>query len=171
GNTAAPDLQNLVRTQRVPTEEEARERRRRRGVHTWWDDETGMFRFAGAGLPDVDGALVESVLSHMVDRMKPAKGQPWASRAARTADALVELARNYADVEAVEHPAPLFVVQVPVEGPAEVCGIPLPAGMVEKLRASAKVESVVVAGDGTEVARGKAASTLPPRVRKAVLRR
>src|SRR5262245_48962292 len=102
-----------------------------------------MFRFAGAGLPDVDGALVESVLTHMVDRMKPPKGQPWASRAARTADALVELARNYADVNAVEHPAPLFVVHIGMEGRAEVCGIPLPEGMVEKLRASARIKTVV----------------------------
>jgi hypothetical protein len=91
-----------------------------------------MFRFAGAGLPDVDGAFVESVLNHMVDRMKPTKGEPWESRAARTADALVELARNYADVHAVEHPGPWFIVDVPLEGPAEVCGIPLPDGMVEK---------------------------------------
>jgi hypothetical protein len=130
-----------------------------------------MFRFAGAGVPDVDGALVESVLTHIVDRMKPPKGQPWESRAARTADALVELARNYADVHVLEHPAPLFVVQVPLEGPAEICGIPLPAGMVEQLRASAKIKVVVVDDDGTELARGRAAPSLSPRVREAVLRR
>ena len=35
-HTAASDLHKMVRTQRVPTEQEARERRRRRGVHTWW---------------------------------------------------------------------------------------------------------------------------------------
>ena len=170
GHTAASDLQKMVRCAQVPTEEEARVRRRRRGVRTWWDD-TGMFRFAGAGLPDVDGALMESVLTHMVDRMKPAKGGQWESRAARTADALVELARNYADVQAVEHPAPLFVVQVPVEGPAEICGIPLPEGMVEKLRASATVKPVLVDDDGAEIARGKAAPSLSPRVRASVLRR
>jgi hypothetical protein len=104
GHTAASDLHKMVRCARTPTEEEGRARRRRRGVHTWWDDDTGMFRFAGNGLPDVDGALVESVLNHMVDRMRPANGERWESRAARTADALVELARNYADVHAVEHP-------------------------------------------------------------------
>jgi len=130
-----------------------------------------MFRFAGAGLPDVDGALVESVLTDMVDRMKPPKGQPWESRAARTADALVELARNYSDVRAVEHPAPLFVVQVPLEGPAEICGIPLPDGMVEKLRASARIKPVLVDDDGSELVRGRTVPSLPPRVRDAVLRR
>jgi hypothetical protein len=171
GHTAASDLHKLVRCQHTPTEEEARERRRRRGVRTWWDDDTGMLRFGGNGLPDVDGALVDSVLNHMVDRMRPTKGGQWESRAARTADALVELARNYADVFAVEHPAPLFVVQVPPEGPAEICGIPLPAGMVEKLRASAKITPVLVDDHGEEIARGKAAPSLAPRVRKSVLRR
>ena len=120
GNTAASDLWRLARKRRKPTDDEGRERRRRRAIHTWWDDENGMFRFGGNGLPDVDGALVESVLNHMVDRMKPATGQRWESRAARTADALVELARNYADVHAVEHPGPWFVVDVPQHGPAEV---------------------------------------------------
>jgi hypothetical protein len=140
-------------------------------LRTWWDDETGMFRFGGNGMPDVDGALVESVLNHMVDRMKPAKGEQWASRAARTADAIVELARNYADVHAVEHPGPWFVVDVPEEGPAEVCGIPLPHSMVEKLRASAKLKPRLVDAFGAEVARGKAAPALSPRVRESVLRR
>jgi len=128
-------------------------------------------RFGGNGLPDVDGALVESVLNHMVDRMKPPKGQQWESRAARTADALVELARNYADAHAVEHPGPWFVVDVPMEGPAEVCGIPLPDSMVEKLRASAKITTRLVDDHRTEHARGKAAPSLPSRVRESVLRR
>jgi hypothetical protein len=49
-NTAASDLQKMVRCAQAPSEDEARARRRRRGVRTWWD-EAGMFRFAGAGLP------------------------------------------------------------------------------------------------------------------------
>jgi len=170
-NTAASDLHRLVRTKHAPTEEEGRERRQRRGVHTWWDDETGMYRFGGAGMPDLDGALMESVLTHMVDRMRPANGRPWTSRAARTADALVELARNYADVHAVEHPTPLLVVQVPMDGPAEICGIPLPDGVVEKLRASAQLRDVLAPELGVDVARGEAAPSLPPRVRESVLRR
>jgi hypothetical protein len=161
GHTAASDLQRLVRTKRTPSEEEGRERRRRRALRKWWDDDAGMLRFGGAGLPDLDGALVEAVLDQMVDRMRPVKGQPWESRAARTADALVELARNYADAHSVEHPAPSLVI----------CGIPLPDGMVEKLRASAKVKPVLVDDHGTEIARGKAAPSLPPRVRESVLRR
>src|SRR5262249_54331591 len=143
-HTMPADLTRMARCQRTPTEEEGRARRKARGLHGWWDEQSGMYRMGGPGLPDVDGALVESVFTHMIDRMRPPKGQPWASRAHRMADALVELARNYADVQAVEHPSPLFVAQVPPEGPAEICGIRLPEGMVEELRASAKVQPVLV---------------------------
>jgi len=170
-NTGATDLWRLARTKTTPSEEEGRERRRRRAVNTWWDDQTGMLRFGGNGVPDVDGALVESVLNHMVDRMTPAKGEQWESRAARTADALVELARNYADVHAVEHPGPWFVVDVPLEGPAEVCGVPLPDGMVQKLRASARMKPRLIDERGEEAARGRATPSLSPRVRESVLRR
>jgi hypothetical protein len=170
-HTQPADLARLARCQATPTEETARARRQARGLHDWWDDETAMYRIGGPGLPDLDGALVESVFTHMIDRMKPPKGQPWASRAQRMADALVELARNYADVQAIEHPAPLLVVHVPMQGPAELNGVPLPAGMVEQLRASAKIQPVLVDDDGIEVARGRAAASLPPRVRQSVLRR
>src|SRR5262249_46550334 len=88
-NTAALDLAGMVRCQETSTGEEGRGRRRRRGLRAWWDEQTGMLRLGGGGLPDVDGAVVESVLTDMVDRMKPPKGQPCESRAARTADALV----------------------------------------------------------------------------------
>jgi hypothetical protein len=170
-NTMAADLTRLARCQRTPSEEEGRARREARGLHGWWEDQSAMYRLGGPGLPDVDGALVETVFTHMIDRMRPPKGQPWASRAQRMADALVELARNYADVQAIEHPCPLLVVEVPLEGPAELNGVPLPAGMVEKLRASAKIQPVLVDDDGVEITRGRAASTLPPRVRQSVLRR
>src|SRR6476646_8934626 len=130
-----------------------------------------MYRLGGPGIPDVDGALVESVFNHMIDRMRPPKGQPWASRAQRMADALVELVRNYADVRAIEHPCPLFVVEVPLEGPAELNGVPLPVGTVEALRASAKIEPVLVDEGGARIATGRVSATVPPKVRRAVLRR
>ena len=38
--------------------------------------------------------LYDAAFQPLVDRMKPPKGQRWESRAARTADALVELARQ-----------------------------------------------------------------------------
>ena len=51
-----------------------------------------MLRLTGA-IPDIDGALVEAVLEHMVGGMRPPKGQPWDTRAHRGADALVALCR------------------------------------------------------------------------------
>src|SRR5262249_53213871 len=84
------------------------------------------------------------------------------------ADALMELVRNYAHVEAPSGPDPYFVVHVPPEGPAEVAAIPLPAEMVEALRASAKIEPVLVDTSGAPVTRGRTRTALPPKVVRGV---
>ena len=170
-HTLPADLARMARAKRVPTEDEAHARRLARGLHGWWDNHTKMFRLGGAGLPDLAGALVDPVLNSMLDRMRPPQGQPWATRAQRMSDALVELARNYAHVEALEHPCPLFVVEVPLEGPAELNGVPLPTGMVEALRASAKIEPVLIDTHGTRIATGRIRAAISPKVRAAVLRR
>jgi len=59
-------------------------------------------------LPDVDGALFERVINQMIDGMKPAKGQHWETRARRGTDALMDLIRNYAHVEAPSGPDSVF---------------------------------------------------------------
>ena len=51
-------------------------------------------------------------------------------------------------------PAPHLIVQVPLHGPATVAGVPLPDAMVERLRAQAKVEPVLVDDDGEPIAVG-----------------
>jgi len=141
-----------------------------RGAHLgfWWrKDDTGMLdgRFT---LADIDGALFERVINQMIDKMKPAKGQPWETRARRGADALIDLVRNDAHVEAPSGPDPYVVVHVPPDGPAEVAGIPLPDEMVESLRASAKVEPVLVDDEGSPLTRGRARAALPPKVVRGV---
>jgi hypothetical protein len=68
-------------------------------------------------------------------------------------------------------PRPLFCVDVPEDGPAEVAGIPLPDAMVERLRAGARLEPVLVDGEGAPVAVGRAASALSAKVARAVLLR
>ena len=92
------DLQRLVRRAQVVSAAEAEARHAARAVRTWRDQQQGM---AGGRwwLPDVDGVLVDKVLEHIAERMRPAKGIPWDSLAHRKVDALVELARTYADVE------------------------------------------------------------------------
>jgi hypothetical protein len=143
-----------------------RKRREARSLGFWWRaSDAGMLdgRFS---LPDVDGALFERVMNQMIDRMRPAKGQPWETRARRGADALMDLVRNYAHVEAPSGPDPYFVVHIPPDGPAEVAGIPLPDEMVESLRASAKIEPVLTDEAGVPVTRGR--SRRPPKVVRGV---
>ena len=81
-------------------------------------------------LPDIDGATVEAVFDDLIERMRPAKGQPWDSREHRGADALAELCRTWADRD---HNAPTagarahFVVHVPTRAGVEV-GLMPPGG-------------------------------------------
>ncbi len=53
-------------------------------------------------------------------------------------------------------------------GPAEVAGIPLPDAMVEQLRASARVEPVLVDDHDLPVTVGKQSAVLSPKVARAV---
>ena len=123
--------------------DEMRARRRGTVVMWFWIKDAGMLdgRYS---IPDLDGVFVRDVFDHMIDQMKPVKGQPWATRAQRGADALVELCRNYADVHAVGTPNWRTVVEVRAEGPATVAGIPIADEVVEGLLAQASVEPVLV---------------------------
>ncbi len=164
------DLARLARSQQKPTVEDAVKRREARSWRWWWQPDRGMLSIRGE-LPDVDGALFEATLHRMIDRMHPAKGQSWDKRERRAADALVELCERFADVESpVTRSKPLLLVEVPLHGPAEVAGIPLPDVMVEKLRADAAIEPVLVA-DGVPVVRGAKTAALSPKITRAVLLR
>jgi HNH endonuclease len=63
------------------------------------------------------------------------------------------------------------VVEVPLRGPAEVAGIPLPDAMVEQLRAGGRIEPVLVDDDGVPVAVGRQGTALSPKIVRAVLLR
>ena len=78
----------------------------------------GRFR-----LPDLDGILVERVLEHMAEQLRPAKGEPWDSLAHRKADALVDLCTNYADVEPTGRFQPTIVTHVRDDGTADCDGL------------------------------------------------
>src|SRR2546429_309236 len=80
-------------------------------------------RAIGGAPPDIGGALVEWGVNGRIDGRRPAAGQAGASGAQGGADALVELCRDYADVEAVPATRAHLVVRVPLEGPAEIVGI------------------------------------------------
>jgi hypothetical protein len=170
-NIAPADLARLARTKTKPTVEDARARHEARGLRMWWQTDTGMLSVR-AELPDLQGARFEATINHMIDRMRPAKGKPWDTREHRSADALVELAERFETIQLpAAAPKPLLVVEVPMSGPAEVAGIPLPDAMVEQLRASASVEPLLVDDSGVPVAVGKRASGLSPKITRAVLLR
>jgi hypothetical protein len=164
------DLAHELRTRRTPTVEDAAARRAARELRYWWNRDTGMLdgRFS---LPDIDGATVQNVLDEMIERMRPAPGQPWDTREHRAADALVEVCRAYHERD---RDAPTngyrahFVVQVPTRGPATVAGVPLPEAMVERLRAEARIEPVLTGDDGAPMVVGRAESTLSEKTKRVV---
>jgi hypothetical protein len=170
-NTAPADLARLARSRTKPPVEEGQQRQAARSLRMWWDTSRGMLQVRGE-LPDLLGAKFEATINRISDRMKPPKGQPWLRWEQRAADAAGELCDVW---ETAEPPAaaakPLLVVQVPKDGPAEVAGIPLPDAVVEGLRASGKVEPVLVDDDGVPVAVGKQTGLLSPKVARAILLR
>jgi hypothetical protein len=166
------DLAEELRRQRKPTVEDAAARRQARELRYWWNRESGMLdgRFS---LPDLDGATVEKVFDEMIERMRPAKGQPWDSREHRGADALTELCRRYLDADRDAPTGGLrahLVVQVPLVGPATVAGVPLPDAMVERLRADARVEPVLTR-DGEPLRVGRTESVLSEKTKRVVKQR
>jgi hypothetical protein len=172
GTTVAPvDLQRMARTAKAVTAADAEARRKARFVSSWRDSEQGM----AAGrwwLPDVDGVLVDKVLDHMAERMRPAKGMAWDSLAHRKADALVELARTYADAE----PSGRFRIEIveitDVRGcvTREVDGIPVASETVRAIRPDAKVREAVLERTGTHTTR-RSRTALPADVDRHVRRR
>jgi len=170
-NVAPVDLARMVRTQRTPTVEESRARHEARSLRMWWRRDAGMLGFAGE-LPDIDGARFEATINRMIDRMRPAKGEAWDTREHRGADALVELCSRFEhdDASDTRRARPLLVVEVPVHGPAEIAGIPLPDAMVESLRANAQIEPMLV-DDRGPIASGTRGFALSPKIVRAVLLR
>jgi len=170
------DLADEVRKQRRPTIEEAAARRAARMHRFWMNRDAGMLdgRYS---LADIDGALVESVFEEMIEQMRPAKGEAWATRDHRAADALVELCRQYRDRDATDRNAQTtgyrahFVAHVPTHGPATVAGVPLPDAMVEALRAEARIEPVLVDDDGEPIAVGRSESVLSEKTKRVVKQR
>ncbi|MCJ7438610.1 MAG: HNH endonuclease, partial [Acidimicrobiia bacterium] len=137
--TAPVDLQRQARAARTVTAADAAARRAARYVTSWRDAEQGMV-FGRWALPDVDGVLVEKVLDHMAERMRPAKGMRWGSLAHRKADALVDLCRNSADVGTAKRAKAVIVVHKNHGVPGgEVEGIPIAEERLQELLPHARV--------------------------------
>jgi 5-methylcytosine-specific restriction endonuclease McrA len=176
---APVDLARAVRCQRKPTAADHQARRQARHLRMWWSDpttKTGMLNLRGQ-LADLDGALFENTITELVDKMRPAKGQPWDSRAHRAADALVQLCRRAQDPCEGDDPTPkrapkpLLVVEVPLSGPATIARIPLPDAVVEQLRANATIEPVLVDDHSAPLVVGRRFPGLSDKIARAVLLR
>jgi hypothetical protein len=173
-NVAPADLARLARTQVKPSTEDARRRYEARSLRMWWAPDTGMLHLHGQ-FPDVMGAKLEATIQRLTERAKPTKGKAWASFEHRAADALAVMCDAVDVAERVETPTlaakPLFMVQFPKDGPAEVAGIPLADAVVEQLRANASIEPMLVDDTGVPVVIGNRTSGLSPKVIRAVLLR
>lgn len=143
---APADLARLARQQRVVTAEDAAARREAREFRMFWRKDAGMSSVRGE-LPDVDGALAESVFERMIDRMRPEKGEPWQARRHRMADAFTDLCRNYADAEPTGQSRPHVIFQVPLEGSPEVNGVPVAIETLEAVLDKAVVHQQVIDAD------------------------
>jgi hypothetical protein len=170
------DLADAARRRRAPTVAESRARRAARELRWWWRRDAGMLegRFS---LADVDGAVFESVITGLVDAMRPAPGERWEPRERRAADALVALCEAYLSRDRGGEGSPTvgvtphLIVQVPLEGPATVAGVPLPDAMVEALRAQARIEPVLIDRHGAPVTVGRAEPALSDKTRRVVRQR
>jgi hypothetical protein len=173
-------LQKMAREARIPTREESIARRQARSLRKWRDDHG--FLHGRFELPlEHGGAEVEAFFDQVAEKMRPAKGQAWDSLEHRHADTLVALCRLDAPVdgraeedrasEATLAVRPTIVIDVPLTGPATLCGIPLPDEWVDAWRAEVNVQLRAVDEDGNPVADGPIRKFVSDKRRRAVIRR
>jgi hypothetical protein len=169
-------LQRMARAQRVMSREESVRRRERRSLRKWHDDQG--FLHGRFELPlEHGGAEVEAFFDQVAERMRPAKGQRWASLEHRFADTLISLC--VADVRDDEDQAagptmavrPMVVVDVPLTGVAVLAGVALPDEWVDALRAEAKVTLRAVDERGSVLAELRTRKFVSDKRRSAVVRR
>jgi hypothetical protein len=165
------ELARLARKMQKPTSEDSRTRFAARELRMW--KKQGFVHLRGQ-LPDDMGAQFEATITGLTEQMQPAKGEAWAPFEQRAADALLALCEPQAssdDDESSLAAQPIVQVAVPLEGPAEIAGVPIADSLLEQLRANATIEPVLVDDDGAVVAIGRRVSVLSPKVRRAVLLR
>ena len=159
------ELGRQVRKLKKPSAEESRARHAARELLMWWNRDKTMLSLRGQ-LPDAMGAEFEQTITHLTEQMKPAKGQPWTPFEQRAADALVALCDPPAAED--DHTPSLAAlggiqVAVPLEGPAEIAGVPIADSLLEQLRANVSITPVLVDDEGNVLAIGRATPGLSPK--------
>jgi hypothetical protein len=126
-------------------------------------------------LPDVDGVLVDKVLEHMAERMRPERGEKWDTLAHRKADALVELAKLYGSAEPTGSFRYEIVNITPSDADAtpraEVDGIPISIETVMSLLPAAKVRECRTDETGRTITTKRPRPALPRDVERHIKRR
>jgi hypothetical protein len=164
------DLQKLARRARPVSAEEAEWRYQSRELRTWREPESGMT--AGRWrLADLDGILVEKVLEHLAEQMRPAKGEAWESLPRRMADGLVELCRNYADVEPTGRFKYVIITHRRADGTADCDGVEVAPATLDAITPSALVKDRTEDANGIEVSTSRARQALPAGIERHVVER
>ncbi len=170
---AVGDLQRMARQLQKVSAADAEARQRARSLRVWKDPVSGMMNVRGA-FADVDGVLVDKVLDHMAERMRPAKGLPWDSLEHRKADAFADLCRNYAQVEPTGkfryEIVNLYDPNARSYGPS-VDGIPIAEETLAALLPNAKVRDCVPDENGVMRTVGKVRQALPKDIERHIRRR
>ena len=160
------ELRRKVRSLRTPTVDESRRRHAARGFWGTFDEQEGTWR-GGFVLPDLEGAAVMGVLKARAEQMAPKKGEAWAPLRERLADAFREAITG----DGPERPPVKthVLVQVPLDGPAEVMGAPIANERLEQLLANASLEFNFVDEHGVVVGMAPTTSLITSRVMRAVM--
>jgi hypothetical protein len=171
-NTDPVELERLARNASKPSAEDSRARFAAREFRMWRGRDKSMLQVRGQ-LPDDLGAAFEARIVAETEKMKPAKGQPWAPFEQRAADALVALCTQGPgdDCEPSLAAQPNLQIAIPREGPAHIAGIPIADSLLEQLRANATIEMVLFDDDGSLLGIGRRTSAISPKLRRAVLLR
>jgi hypothetical protein len=182
--TSPLDLQRMARAQRAkPRREDSVARRTRRSLRKWRDDDG--YLCGNFALPLEHGrAVVESFFDQVTARMRPKTGEAWEPLERCQADVLVglcqleadEVDRSGRDEEDRATNATLGArvdvhVDILLDGPATMCGVPLPDEWVDAARANARVHLRVVDDSGHVLHEDRARTFVSQKRRRAVIRR
>jgi hypothetical protein len=169
-NCTPMDLQRKARRARKLTAEDTERRTQARELKIWREPEFGMVagRFR---IPELDGLLVEKVFEHLAEQHKPAKGQPWAPLAHRYADGLVELCRNYADVEPTGRFHHTIITHIRDDGSADADGMDVAPATAESMAPTARHKTRHETPQGVERRTTRARKALPADVERHIRER
>jgi len=174
--TSPLDLQKMARAERAkPRREDSVARRSRRSLRKW--QSADGFLCGRFELPmEHGGAIVEGFFDLVAERMKPATGEAWEPLDRRQADILLALCQMETGAEDDATHATVGArvdvhVDIPLHGPATMCGVPLPDEWVHAARANARVHLRVLDDNGNVIHEDRARSFVSPKRRRAVVRR